>query len=68
MHLFHNFQGETLTMKTNRFEASGFDKELVDMVKRDILQTNPNVKWDSIAGTCFVCVLCLKRVKSIRTP
>lgn len=23
---------------------------MVEMVKRDILQTNPNVKWDSIAG------------------
>jgi hypothetical protein len=37
----------------HRFEASGFDKDLVDMVKRDILQTNPNVKWDSIAGACI---------------
>jgi katanin p60 ATPase-containing subunit A1 len=32
------------------FEGSGFDKELVEMVKRDILQTSPNVKWTDIAG------------------
>lgn len=33
-----------------RFDTSGYDKDLIEMVKRDILQTNPNVKWDSIAG------------------
>jgi katanin p60 ATPase-containing subunit A1 len=33
-----------------RFDSSGYDKDLVEMVKRDILQTNPNIKWDSIAG------------------
>ncbi|KAI8615513.1 P-loop containing nucleoside triphosphate hydrolase protein [Chytriomyces sp. MP71] len=32
------------------FEGTGFDKDLVEMVKRDILQTSPNVKWRDIAG------------------
>ncbi|KAJ3040086.1 Katanin p60 ATPase-containing subunit A1, partial [Rhizophlyctis rosea] len=32
------------------FEGSGFDKELVEMVKRDILVTTPNVRWTDIAG------------------
>ncbi|KAJ3417277.1 Katanin p60 ATPase-containing subunit A1 [Chytridiales sp. JEL 0842] len=32
------------------FDGSGFDKDLVEMVKRDILQTSPNVKWTDIAG------------------
>jgi katanin p60 ATPase-containing subunit A1 len=32
------------------FDSAGYDKDLVDMVKRDILQTNPNIKWDHIAG------------------
>ncbi|KAJ3330923.1 Katanin p60 ATPase-containing subunit A-like 1 [Blyttiomyces sp. JEL0837] len=32
------------------FDGSGFDKDLVEMVKRDILQTSPNVKWADIAG------------------
>ncbi|KAH9250137.1 hypothetical protein BASA81_012094 [Batrachochytrium salamandrivorans] len=32
------------------FDGSGFDKDLVEMVKRDILQTSPNVHWTDIAG------------------
>ncbi|RKO84130.1 hypothetical protein BDK51DRAFT_28965, partial [Blyttiomyces helicus] len=32
------------------FDGSGYDKDLVEMVKRDILQTTPNVKWADIAG------------------
>ncbi|KAJ3336228.1 hypothetical protein HDU93_003413 [Gonapodya sp. JEL0774] len=29
---------------------SGYDKDLVEMIKRDVLQTSPGVKWDDIAG------------------
>ncbi|KAJ3258022.1 Katanin p60 ATPase-containing subunit A1 [Chytriomyces hyalinus] len=32
------------------FEGTGFDKDLVEMVKRDILNTSPNVRWTDIAG------------------
>ncbi|KAJ2997303.1 Katanin p60 ATPase-containing subunit A1 [Globomyces sp. JEL0801] len=32
------------------FEPAGYDKELVEMVKRDILNASPNVRWDDIAG------------------
>ena len=32
------------------FEGLGYDKELVDMVNRDILSRSPNVTWKSIAG------------------
>ncbi|KAI8822047.1 P-loop containing nucleoside triphosphate hydrolase protein [Fimicolochytrium jonesii] len=32
------------------FDGSGYDKDLVEIVKRDILQTAPNVKWTDIAG------------------
>ncbi|XP_065223642.1 katanin p60 ATPase-containing subunit A-like 1 isoform X2 [Planococcus citri] len=32
-----------------RFEPSGYDQDLVDMLERDIVQKNPNVRWDDIA-------------------
>ncbi|KAJ3050445.1 Katanin p60 ATPase-containing subunit A1 [Rhizophlyctis rosea] len=32
------------------FDGTGYDKDLVEMVKRDILVTTPNVKWNDIAG------------------
>ena len=32
------------------FDGAGNDKELVDMVHRDILSRSPNVTWKSIAG------------------
>lgn len=32
-----------------KFDTSGYDKDLVEMLERDILQKNPNVHWDDIA-------------------
>lgn len=32
-----------------KFEIHGPDSELVDMLERDILQKNPNIRWDDIA-------------------
>ena len=32
-----------------KFEVFGPDGELVDMLERDILQKNPNIRWDDIA-------------------
>ena len=28
-----------------RFDAGGYDKDLVEALEKDILQTHPNVKW-----------------------
>ena len=33
-----------------RFEYSGYDKDLVESLERDILSRNPNVHWTDIAG------------------
>ncbi|KAK9767491.1 Katanin p60 ATPase-containing subunit A1 [Basidiobolus ranarum] len=36
--------------KEKPIEIEGVEKELVDMIKSNILQAAPNVKWDDIAG------------------
>lgn len=32
-----------------KFECHGMERDLADILERDILQKNPNVKWDDIA-------------------
>ena len=32
-----------------RFDGSGYDTDLVDMLERDIVQKDPNIHWDDIA-------------------
>lgn len=32
-----------------RFDGSGMDKDLIDMLERDIVQKDPNIHWDDIA-------------------
>ena len=34
----------------DRFDYQGYDKDLVDIMERDILLRDPNVKWSDIAG------------------
>lgn len=33
-----------------KFDPVGYDKELVEGLERDIVQRNPNVSWESVAG------------------
>ncbi|XP_015788050.1 katanin p60 ATPase-containing subunit A-like 1 [Tetranychus urticae] len=40
---------EAENLAEKKFEIHGPDAELVDMLERDILQKNPNIKWDDIA-------------------
>lgn len=32
-----------------RFDPSGYDKDLVEILERDIVQKDPNIHWDDIA-------------------
>ncbi|KAK3859079.1 hypothetical protein Pcinc_034772 [Petrolisthes cinctipes] len=32
-----------------RFDPSGYDRDLVDMLERDIVQKNPSIRWNDIA-------------------
>ncbi|CAH8573493.1 unnamed protein product [Dicrocoelium dendriticum] len=32
-----------------KFDSTGYDKDLVELLEHDILQRNPNVRWDDIA-------------------
>lgn len=34
----------------NKFDSSGYDKDLVDTIERDIVCREPNVAWEDIAG------------------
>lgn len=36
--------------RDRKFAYAPVDKDLVDMLEREILDTNPQIKWDSIAG------------------
>ncbi|XP_028295837.1 katanin p60 ATPase-containing subunit A1 [Gouania willdenowi] len=35
--------------EVKKFDGSGYDKDLVEALERDIMSRNPNVKWDDIA-------------------
>lgn len=37
------------SIEERRFESAGYDQDLVDMLERDIVQKNPNIRWDDIA-------------------
>ncbi|XP_063974165.1 katanin p60 ATPase-containing subunit A-like 1 [Diachasmimorpha longicaudata] len=41
-------KGET-DVEERKFEAAGGDRDLVDILERDIVQKNPNIRWDDIA-------------------
>ncbi|XP_033228142.1 katanin p60 ATPase-containing subunit A-like 1 isoform X2 [Belonocnema kinseyi] len=36
-------------VEDRKFEPAGNDKDLVDVLERDIVQKNPNIRWDDIA-------------------
>ncbi|CAM1295565.1 KATNA1 (predicted) [Pycnogonum litorale] len=35
--------------EVKRFDGTGYDNDLVEMLERDIVQKNPNIHWDDIA-------------------
>uniref|UniRef100_UPI00358EEF25 katanin p60 ATPase-containing subunit A1-like isoform X2 n=1 Tax=Myxine glutinosa TaxID=7769 RepID=UPI00358EEF25 len=35
--------------EVRRFDGSGYDKDLVEVLERDIVSRNPNIRWDDIA-------------------
>lgn len=35
--------------EVKKFDSTGYDKDLVEALERDIISQNPNVKWDDIA-------------------
>ncbi|XP_054921715.1 katanin p60 ATPase-containing subunit A-like 1 isoform X2 [Dermacentor andersoni] len=40
---------EQQQQQEKKFDCTGYDHELVELLERDILQRNPNVRWDDIA-------------------
>lgn len=41
--------GSSVEVAERRYEGASADRELVEMLERDILQRNPSVRWDDIA-------------------
>uniref|UniRef100_G3UMV1 Katanin p60 ATPase-containing subunit A1 n=1 Tax=Loxodonta africana TaxID=9785 RepID=G3UMV1_LOXAF len=35
--------------ETAKFDSTGYDKDLVEALERDIISQNPNIRWDDIA-------------------
>lgn len=44
-----NEKTEKEVEEEKKFECHGMERDLADILERDILQRNPNVKWDDIA-------------------
>lgn len=44
MSAFQN-KGDVQEKEVRKFDGTGYDKDLVDALERDIISQNPNVKW-----------------------
>uniref|UniRef100_A0A3B4YFH5 Katanin p60 ATPase-containing subunit A1 n=1 Tax=Seriola lalandi dorsalis TaxID=1841481 RepID=A0A3B4YFH5_SERLL len=42
-------KAEVQEKEVKKFDGTGYDKDLVEALERDIISQNPNVKWDNIA-------------------
>ncbi|XP_042188627.1 katanin p60 ATPase-containing subunit A1 [Callorhinchus milii] len=40
---------ETSESEPRKFDSTGYDRDLVEALERDIISQNPNVRWDDIA-------------------
>ncbi|XP_064196085.1 katanin p60 ATPase-containing subunit A1 [Anguilla rostrata] len=43
-------KAEVSETEVKKFDGTGYDKDLVEALERDIISQNPNVKWDDIAS------------------
>lgn len=44
LHLLQN-KGDVQEKEVKKFDGTGYDKDLVEALERDIISQNPNVKW-----------------------
>uniref|UniRef100_A0A3Q3WVV4 Katanin p60 ATPase-containing subunit A1 n=1 Tax=Mola mola TaxID=94237 RepID=A0A3Q3WVV4_MOLML len=42
-------KGDVQEKEVKKFDGTGYDKDLVEALERDIISQNPNIKWDNIA-------------------
>ncbi|KAG8444462.1 hypothetical protein GDO86_009584 [Hymenochirus boettgeri] len=41
--------GDVSETEVKKFDGTGYDKDLVEALERDIISQNPNIRWDDIA-------------------
>lgn len=50
----HQNKGDVQEKEVKKFDGTGYDKDLVEALERDIISQNPNIKWYvSIEGAQF---------------
>lgn len=41
----HQNKGDVQEKEVKKFDGTGYDKDLVEALERDIISQNPNIKW-----------------------
>lgn len=49
-------KGEVQEKEVKKFDGTGYDKDLVEALERDIISQNPNIKWYAFTFVGCICI------------